>query len=95
MVRGSCKRDAVWNSCAVLAHQDEVEIFGAGQAVTKVIGSSEEGTVDSVLTRLRLDYTILMFLSPISLFLLQQCLYISMHADQLLCDWMLLAVLLL
>jgi len=39
----------------VLARQDEVEIFGAGQAITKVIGSSEEGTVDSVLTRLRLD----------------------------------------
>ena len=49
MVSGSCKRDAVWNSSAVLDRQDEVEIFGAGQAVTKVISSSEEGTVDSVL----------------------------------------------
>jgi len=39
----------------VLARQDEVEIIGAGQAVTKVIGSSEEGTVDSVLIRLILD----------------------------------------
>ena len=63
MVSGSCKRDAEWNSSAVLARQDEVEIICAGQAITKVIGSSEEGTVDSVLTRLRLDYTILMFLS--------------------------------
>jgi len=26
----------------VLARQDEVEIIGAGQAITKVIGSSEE-----------------------------------------------------
>ena len=49
MVSGSCKKDAVWNSSAVLARQDEVEIIGAGQAITKVIGSSEEGTVDSVL----------------------------------------------
>jgi hypothetical protein len=55
MVSGSCKRDAVWNSSAVLARKDEVGIFGAGQAITKVIGSSEEGNVDSVLTSLRLD----------------------------------------
>jgi len=27
MVSGSCKKDAVWNSSAVLARQDEVEIF--------------------------------------------------------------------
>jgi hypothetical protein len=55
IVSGFCKRDAEWNSSAVLARQDEVETFGAGQAITKVIGSSEEGTVDSVLIRLRLD----------------------------------------
>jgi hypothetical protein len=49
----------VQDSSAVLARQDEVEIFGAGQAITTVIGSSEKGAVDSVLTRLRLDYAIL------------------------------------
>jgi hypothetical protein len=38
----------------VLARQDEVEIIGAGQAVTKVIGSSE-GRCGSALTRLKLD----------------------------------------
>jgi len=32
---------------------------GRGQSITKVIGSSKEGAVDSVLARLRLDYTIL------------------------------------
>jgi hypothetical protein len=37
MVSGSCKRDAVWNSSAVLDRQDEVEIFGAGQAITTVM----------------------------------------------------------
>jgi len=38
----------------VLARQDEVEIIGAGQAITKVIGSSE-GRCGSALTRLKLD----------------------------------------
>jgi hypothetical protein len=37
MVSGSCKKDAVWNSSAVLARQDEVEIIGAGQAITTVM----------------------------------------------------------
>jgi hypothetical protein len=37
MVSGSCKKGAVWNSSAVLARQDEVEIIGAGQAITTVM----------------------------------------------------------
>ena len=49
MVSGSCKRDAVWNSSAVLARQDEVEIVGRGSGHNYGDGSFEVGTVDSVL----------------------------------------------
>ena len=55
------------NSSAVLARLDEVEIFGAGQAVTKVIGSSEEGIVDSVLACLNSIILFSCSYQPISL----------------------------
>ena len=89
MVSGSCKRDAVWNSSAVLARQDEVEIVGRGSGHNYGDGSFEVGTVDSVLACLN---SIISSHVPISLFLLQQCLYISMHVPQLLCDGVLRAI---
>ena len=64
----------------------------AGQAITKVIGSSRRALwigADPPETR----FTILKFLLAFRFFL-QQRLNIRMHADKLLCDWVLLAVLL-
>ena len=62
--------------------------MGEVKPITKVIGSSDGGRYGSVLTRLRLDYTLLRFLS------LAATPEPLVHADQLLSDEMLWAVLL-
>lgn len=80
---GSRKKDAVLKSSALFASCPSFESSSRrGQVVTKVIGSSEEGTVDSVLTCLN---SIILF--PCSYRLISlAAIPVYLHAGELLCD---------